>query len=908
MNKTEIKKQNTLFYQSKCDYFRQFTMASVLIACIGSILYFVSDCQLFGSFAWKTLLPRISIIIPAFLYIHIYKRLKDYRTFVLMSYIVLHLIMLNTSWAIIYLPDKSHASEGYIVIQIAFFAVGFCAPFAFSTASHMLFILEIFISHAINHFENFSLMLSLGIPVALCTIAAQFAMSKLYEIHYATAQDLEEATLTDVLTGVGNRRSFYLHAEEFQKEKKPFAIAYIDIDRLKKCNDQYGHSEGDLYITSVCDSLNAICENDEFVYRIGGDEFILLSPVNNAVQLEKKILQARLYLYEKFKNKKSYIADFSFGVVDAQIDREETISDLLSHADRIMYRYKVVHYMEQKHAAGDVVFSNTNAEIDKSGLDHRIFEVFANTSDQRYTYICNMNTDISRWSVQAVRDFGLPSEYMLNAKDIWAEHIHPDDLPAYFEDIDAVFSGQKPYHDIEYRARLKDGTYVRCTCEGCILRGKNDQEPDLFAGTITNHGIVDYIDSVTGCYNIYEFLHRLKQLRKREEGGVIMIVGMNQFGDINNSLGYINGNKALKEFADQSRNLLSKSEQIYRLDGAKFAFLLSNDRENQLNNLFNQLYDIANRRIIIDGKLISMHISGAAIQSEQVSMDETVILNEIFHIFAMAKKSRDGILHLYNEEKQQEVNRQMQLMENIKKSIRQQYEGFFLVYQPLVNNDGEMIGVESLLRWKNSDGQIIPPAQYISMLEKDESFYDLGLWILKTALKDNLKFVKKFPEFTVSVNVSYTQIDNYNFRKDVINIIEEVGYPAENLLLELTEHCQTMNPEILLRYMNFFHQNNIRIAADDFGTGYSSYSLMKILPFDYIKIDQSFIKDLEKDKADQEIVSSMIQCANLLGMKVCIEGVETREIFELIRECKPDYYQGYLFSKPLPLAEIENIL
>lgn len=908
MKHMDREKDHTQFYQSKCDFFRGFTAFSLVLICLVSICHLISDYQIFGRFPRETLIPRTLIVIPLLSYIYFQKKIKNYKVFTFTSYFVLNILVLGTTLAFAKLPQTATANAGYVILQAAFFIVGFCAPFYLAFCFQILLLGEIFLANAFIHFHDFSQNLSMEISLTLGILISQYALQKMYRIPFRTSQELEQITYKDALTGAGNRRSFYSKTEELIENRKRFSLAYIDVDKLKQCNDRFGHSAGDQYLTLVTQSLQEICTKDENLYRIGGDEFILLSEKFDANQMTEKIYYARKNMIDLYKKDFPYIWGFSYGCVDSDPGIYKTVSELLNMADHIMYQYKVMRYMGQKHGSLEYIVEGKEENIDKSGLDNRIFEVFANTSDNRYTYISNLRTDVTRWSSQALRDFDLPGEYIYNTRDVWGSFIHPDDLPAYLEDINAVFSGQKPFHDIEYRAKMKDGNYVRCTCEGCILRSNSENEPDLFAGTVTNHGIADYYDPITNCYNIYEFLSQLQRIKKKRKSVIIMIIGMNQFSDINNAFGYYFGDRALKEFVTQLQKLLTEEEDIYRLDGAKFSLILSVSREREIDSLFTMMQKIARDQIHIENNHIAMELSGAAIQMNKVSMNETTILTELLHIFSLAKNSKDGILHLYDQSKQRDLSKHMLLMDMLKDSIRKDCAGFFLLYQPQVDRQGKVVGVESLLRWKTNRGRVIPPADYITVLENDTSFYQLGLWILRKALQETKSFVLRIPDFMVSVNVSYSQIDNYNFRKDVLSILKEENFPAENLILELTEHCQTLNPKILQRHMNFFHQHGIRIAADDFGTGYSSYSLMKQLPFDHIKIDQTFIRDMIDHNVDQMIVFSMIEIAKYLDMKVCIEGVETEELFELIKELNPDYYQGYFFAKPLALQELEQMM
>lgn len=161
-------------------------------------------------------------------------------------------------------------------------------------------------------------------------------------------------------------------------------------------------------------------------------------------------------------------------------------------------------------------------------------------------------------------------------------------------------------------------------------------------------------------------------------------------------------------------------------------------------------------------------------------------------------------------------------------------------------------------------------------------------------------------DFKVSVNVSWRQFAQEKFVQDVCDILEEEYFPASNLILELTEHCQALDEQILKWHIAEFHKYGVGISADDFGSGYSSFNLMKTLDFDCIKIDQSFIRNILMQPADQIMVQSIINFAKALGVSVCVEGIESEEIFRFIREADPGMYQGYLFAQPLTITELEK--
>ena len=206
--------------------------------------------------------------------------------------------------------------------------------------------------------------------------------------HYR--EKMEHISNTDVLTGIANRRAFNQMIKKLWDKDIPCAIVFIDIDGLKYVNDNYGHSGGNRYIKEVCQILKMNLKEDEFIFRIGGDELLILSKKEDAHICEERLLEIRLQFREEMKKKVPYPCDFSFGCVDIDKKENKTISEYLSLADKKMYHFKMIHYIDQRRPK----YSN---HIDKSGLDSRIFDAFSQTSINCYAYICNMETNVSRW-------------------------------------------------------------------------------------------------------------------------------------------------------------------------------------------------------------------------------------------------------------------------------------------------------------------------------------------------------------------------------------------------------------------------------------------------------------------------------------------------------------------------------
>lgn len=288
------------FLQSKYDYYAKFNTWSVIVATLAQVTYFVSDCQLFDRVAWETLLPRVFMLFPLAIFVLISRRVKDYRIMVPLSYLMIHGIMWCTIWAIYYLPIKQHASEGFIIMHLMFFAIGYSASFLTSTIAHSLVIANIILSHQFNHYENFDLMLSLGIPCMVAVCAVNFIMGKVYLDHYNTKNQLETLITMDPLTQVFNRNKIDDIVTNDGKRlaysaEIDVAVLVIDIDLFKNINDTYGHEEGDKVIVFIADTIKESVRSIDIIIRWGGEEFVVILPecsLGNARSQAEKIRSA----------------------------------------------------------------------------------------------------------------------------------------------------------------------------------------------------------------------------------------------------------------------------------------------------------------------------------------------------------------------------------------------------------------------------------------------------------------------------------------------------------------------------------------------------------------------------------------------------------------------------------------
>ena len=745
-----------------------------------------------------------------------------------------------------------------------------------------------------------SIILLAFIPV-IRQISGSIAKNAVY------TAELVRLSETDKLTQFYNKRKFDEMSANHYPTLDRVAVLFIDVNNLKQINDTYGHAQGDNAIAGIAACITELAADDRKAYRVGGDEFIMV--LENPAKGETEALISAFYDALAARQPMSSIPISAS--VGWAIGPGRDIHALTGQADADMYRNKRLAHAKNVSASVRVpapsaaaVAAQASSELvlDRSGLDDRTFLAISNVSERMYIYLCNMSTNVSRWSRNAVEYFDLPGEYMLDAGIIWEDHIHPEDRAMYRSDIKNVFSGKQQRHDLEYRARNRYGDYVVCTCSGTVQHGA-EGEPDFFVGTIVNHGIIDTVDPVTNLYNIYEFTSAIQSLRESRRPTMVLMIGINHFHFVNDIYDYVFGNKVLHTLGQTMINLVRRTGTVYRMDGAKFALCLRDFGQKETQALYDRLSRLASEELVVEGTRVSLTISGGAVYvGSNYSGGEYSISSSASYALELSKRERHSELVFFNNELGDDTRRSIELVNALRQDISNDCHGFSLVYQTLVEaRNGRICGMEALLRWSSKEFGEVSPGRFIPVLEKDPAFFALGNWILRKALTDAKPIVEQDPHFFLNVNVSYAQIERSGFRDSVMEILQQTGYPPANLCLELTERCRSLDMEYLRAELQFFRSRGIRISLDDFGTGVSSLNLICDLPVDGLKIDQGFILHILENQNAQMVVEATIGLTRKLGIDVCLEGVENRQIRDFVLRYPADHHQGFHYARPQPI-------
>ena len=539
----------------------------------------------------------------------------------------------------------------------------------------------------------------------------------------------------------------------------------------------------------------------------------------------------------------------------------------------------------------------------KRRLDE-LFEAFSVIGDDTYVYLCDMQYDFSRWSKVLADDFDLPGEYMYGAGTIWEEHVHPEDRNAFHQGIDDIFSGRSGGHDMQYRARRKDGEYDVCTCRGIVIKDMSGQ-PEYFGGAIRNHSQQSHIDRLTGLRNQYGFFEDIRDHIDNKIPMRVCLIGISKFTEINELYGYTAGNAVLQTIGRYLMDHVGNRGGTFRMDGSKFAIITETQTHDDMERTYEELRAYFREGVKIGEEYVPLELHGGTIGIDDFITDDQTAYACLNYAYDESKVNKQGDLVEFRNELSADNIKSAAKLHSIRKSINNEFEGFYLLYQPVVDAKTErLIGAEALLRWKNNKYGMVPPDEFIPVLEKDPLFPVLGEWILHTALTDAKNIQKIIPDFIINVNLSYAQLERPDFTDSVWNIVKDTGFDPQNLCLEITERCRLLDMKLLNNVMTSLRAGGIRIALDDFGTGFSSIGLLKNLPFDTIKIDRGFVQKIEEDDRERRLVYNFTEAAGIFGSDVCVEGIETSGMRDILKEMSIHSFQGYFYSKPVEMGTI----
>ena len=424
-----------------------------------------------------------------------------------------------------------------------------------------------------------------------------------------------------------------------------------------------------------------------------------------------------------------------------------------------------------------------------------------------------------------------------------------------------------------------------------------------------------YHDGLTGLPNRNYFLDELKGLLQQSRDGLernfaVLFLDLRSFKTINDSLGHGLGDRLIKNVAKRVLSLVREEDVVARFSGDKFGViltdLLSRDEAtafaDRLARRLSEPYTLDGRQVFTSAKM------GIAFGNSKYPEAEDILRDADIAMY-YAKENDDNYV-IFDPKMHVRAVTRLQLETDLRYAIdRHEFE---LYYQPIISLEtAQLVGVEALVRWNHPQRGLVPPGEFIPVCESTGLIIPMTVQILKAACSQVVRWGQTQTDgrpLSVAVNLSGKHFAHPALVDQINNVLAETGIDPALLKLELTESAVMENAESAIRMLKQIKETGVQISIDDFGTGYSSLSYLHRFPIDLLKVDRSFVSEMEENTENGEIVRTVIALAKALRLKVVAEGIESIHQFHQLRVLGCEFGQGYLFSKPLPVAELERLL
>jgi diguanylate cyclase (GGDEF)-like protein len=414
-------------------------------------------------------------------------------------------------------------------------------------------------------------------------------------------------------------------------------------------------------------------------------------------------------------------------------------------------------------------------------------------------------------------------------------------------------------------------------------------------------------DALTGLPNRTLFQERVERAIKgvgRDRMVAVLLVDLDRFKEVNDTLGHDHGDELLKVVAERLGGALRQVDTLARLGGDEFAVVLTDlPHRGAAAELASRLHDALRRPFGLNGIAVELDASIGVALCPEHGRDVMTLIQRADVAMYDAKRSQ-GRVETYSAERDPYSPARLSLLGELRRAI----EGDELVlhYQPKVSLDGgEVTGVEALVRWQHPEHGLLPPDEFVPLAERTGTIAHLTRWVLDAALRQCAEWRVDNPGLTVAVNLAAANVLDVGLPAMVQELLTDHDLPGEALVCEVSEHMVMSDPQRVVALLAAVRELGVRLSLDDFGTGQASLAHLKRLPLDEVKIDRSFVTSMADDDGDAVIVRSTIDLARNLGLDVVAEGVETADVLQALVALRCGSAQGYYLSRPVPPEELD---
>lgn len=530
-----------------------------------------------------------------------------------------------------------------------------------------------------------------------------------------------------------------------------------------------------------------------------------------------------------------------------------------------------------------------------------------------YLYVFDLKEDYYVISKHATERFILPSDKFYNATKKHEDFVCPEDISMLCKEIKLIKEGKKKFHDMKYRWLDKHNNPIWINCRGSVLFDENAQ-PHYLVGCINEIGVKPEADNVSGLLGEYVLDRYIKDTcTDNIPDGFIIRMSIDNFSTINADFGMSYGDFILKRTAECILESIKPTQKLFKAGSDEFIIVDFNGSSiNEAVDIYKQCKKHINNFIENNRYNTIYTLSAGIINTRDITLEEENYVKLSEFALKTAKDNGRNNYYIYSKTDYDRYKRKLYISKALHNAVNEDFKGFQVFYQPLVDASTYMLtGAEALMRFSiKKEGvdecEYISPAEFIPVLEETGLIIPAGRWILEQSAKQCSIWNEHVKDFRVNINVSYIQVMKSDVFSDIMSVIDKYSLQPSCIGIELTESGYLDSITHFNHLWRKLKDNGVYVILDDFGTGYSNLHCLSDLKPNYIKIDRTFTLKALKNKYDYELMTYIIDMAHSLGLKLCIEGVETSDDLRQLRQSGVDYIQGYLFGKPYPAVEFEK--
>jgi diguanylate cyclase (GGDEF)-like protein/PAS domain S-box-containing protein len=743
-------------------------------------------------------------------------------------------------------------------------------------------------------------------------------------------ETLRNSSLKDDLTGLFNRRGLLKQAAPYfdfaRRQKEKLLLLFIDLDGMKKINDEFGHNEGDNALIQTAAILNRSFRSTDIIARLGGDEFtVLVTDLNASKEDAISRLNDNLKAYNASETRSHKLA-FSIGVATLEPERMACFEELLEQADQAMYEQKRMKrrrasertqnklghadglhetHSDSQFAPDSIPFAlSTNPKGSHGTFDNAAIGMAVVSVDGSWLQVNESLCKLLGYSEQELRATS------------FQRLTHTDDLRHVQSYIQRVLEGYIQSHEQEKRYIHEQGHTVWVQWHVSLLKDSETGTKRLFfqVQDISDRKKAEEKltqDTLTGLPNRARFYDLLKlRVSRRDQQCAVLLLDVDRFKLVNDSLGNASADQLLIQVAQRVKTCMRQGDVLARVGGDEFAVLLDDvSGEEEASSVATRIQQALSISFNLLGQEVYTTMSiGIALASDYEQVSD--MLRDAETAMHQAKARGKARYEVFGHDMHGELMSRLKMETDLRHACER--AELFVDYQPIVSLESRtLIGFEALVRWRHPEFGLVPPKDFIPVAEETGQILTIGQTVLESACRQAREWQQTYPTappLFVSVNLSVKQFNQPGLVENIAELLERFQLPPRCLKLEITESVFSDNIEAAVGLLTQLRETGVQLSIDDFGTGYSSLSYLQRFPIDTLKIDRSFVTQMMENEENLAIVRTIVALAQNLGMDVVAEGVETEDQLKLLRKLECENGQGFLFSTPLGGGQLNKFI